>query len=99
MNSTPPSQIDSATVWIVEVDSPPEGRHIHGVYADESGAHRAVVDLMTTRFAQHWPGSSVRIPARADFATSSDWHHAVLAAWTLIDPPAIWIVSKEWQPQ
>ena len=51
MTITPRTRVDTGTVWVVEVDSGSDGRHVHGVYASESRAHDAVVELMTTRFA------------------------------------------------
>lgn len=99
MTTTPHTRADTGTVWVVEVESGPDGRHVHGVYASESRAHDAVVELMTNRFAEHWSACSVRIPAPADFDTTGAWHRAVLAAWTLVTAPGVTIAWEDWQPQ
>ncbi len=99
MTITPRTRIDAGTVWVVEVESGSDGRHVHGVYASESRAHDAVVELMTTRFAGYWSACSVRMPAPAEFDTTGAWHRAVLAAWTLVAAPDVTIAWEDWQPQ
>lgn len=101
--STPPP--DSPTtppqsaVWIVELETATDPRHVHGVYVDEAGARAAVVELLTTRFVHRWADSTVTIPNLIDFPSIDTWRQAVLSTWTLVDAHDIAIAWDEWQPQ
>lgn len=91
--------VTTHTVWIVELATLSEPRHIHGVYTTEATAIAAVVDLLTTRFVSRWATANVRIPNLFDFPTIDGWNHAVIAAWTLVDPLDVAIAWDEWEPQ
>ena len=95
----PPSAAASTTVWIVELETASDPRHIHGVYVDEAGARAAVVDLLTTRFVHRWSDSAVTIPNLVDFSSIDSWRQAVLSTWTLVDAHDIAIAWDEWEPQ
>lgn len=94
-----PPPAATSTVWIVELETATDPRHIHGVYVDEAGARAAVVDLLTTRFVHRWAGSAVTIPNLIDFPSIDAWRQAVLSTWTLVDAHDTTIAWDQWQPQ
>ncbi|MEH3154643.1 MAG: hypothetical protein PGN29_04620 [Gordonia paraffinivorans] len=101
--SSPPAHVAAAaptsTVWIVELETATDPRHVHGVFVDEAGARGAVVDLLTTRFVHRWADSVVTIPNLVDFPSIDSWRQAVLSTWTLVDAHDIAIAWDEWQPR
>ncbi|MGZ8177391.1 hypothetical protein ACXVUM_05615 [Williamsia sp. SKLECPSW1] len=95
---TPSVQARPSPVWIVELETASDPRHVHGVYVDENGARAAVVELLTTRFVHRWSDSAVSIPNLIDFPSIDAWREAVLAMWTLVDAADIAIAWDEWEP-